>query len=503
VTKPRAIALGAVLLLIGILVLRFALPSPPPPAPRPPAIVIPPLPDRPPSVPVAAPSPSPAPPEPPPADRLRPYIEKLGRARLLRDRRTLDELRRKPPPIFDTDREPLRAWVGGDLFLAAGVAELARLFGWQDAVPALAAALGRPGHELLKDVVIESLASLGGDAAETALLSALRNDADDGIRLRCVAALPGFHGAEVYRCLIDALRDPIPRVRSAAAAALARMNAAGTVDALLRALGEERDPSVQADLAVSTYAVGGEASREPLVRLLELRPESAELLRLRVRLRDDSRYRRPYERGFFEPGGPSIPYDGTKPRIGITIEEGAGVTPGEIAILLFGVAPLDRYRGWFYLRKADEFPSMKAYDGYGNPLDSVPYGDFEGTVFLHFRDPASFAKGILGYTKGCHAYVQGTSLLHEFGHAFAKLGDEYADGSRDAAANLFQQPAAPWMPLVTAQLLPVPQRRDADFYVPSENCFLSNKPEHSRYCPVCQLEIHARMAEMCGAPLPW
>ena len=172
-------------------------------------------------------------------------------------------------------------------------------------------------------------------------------------------------------------------------------------------------------------------------------------------------------------------------------------------MLLFGAAPLDRYRAWFYLRKADDFPSTAAYDVTGNPMEPVPYGELEGTVFLHFKDPASFAQGVLGYTTGCHAFVQGASLLHEFGHALARLGDEYEDGSKAAAANLSGLPAAPWMPLVSSGLLPAPPRRDSSFFIPSENCYLNNRPTQSRYCPVCQLEIHARMAELAGAPLPW
>jgi hypothetical protein len=59
------------------------------------------------------------------------------------------------------------------------------------------------------------------------------------------------------------------------------------------------------------------------------------------------------------------------------------------------------------------------------------------------------------------------------------------------------------MPLVTSTILPAPLRRDAAFFIPSGDCFLSSDPAQSRYCPVCQLEIHARIAELAGAPLPW
>jgi hypothetical protein len=443
------------------------------------------------------------PPERPSPDRLRPFLEKLGRARILRDRKTLAALRGQVPPVFESDLPVLSSWLGEDLFISAGIAELVRLFGLHDAVPALAATLAKPGHPFLKDVIVESLAALGGDAAEVALLEALQHDSDDTIRLRCAGALSGVHAPEVYGALIQALHDPSSRVRSSAGRSLARLNNAGTVDALLRALGEERDPGVQAELVVSTFAAGGEASREALLRMLDLRPGAADILRSRTKAHDDARYRRLYPRSFFDPGGPAIPFDAAQQRIGITLEPGAMIEPREVANQLFGAAPLDRYRGWFFIRKADDFPDPKAYDGFGNPMEPVPYGDLEGKVFLHFKDPTSFAKGVLGYTTGCHAFVQSASLLHEFGHAFANLGDEYADGSQDNAANLFRQSTVPWMPLVGAALLPAPLRRDAEFFMPSENCYLNNSPAQSRYCPVCQLEILARIAELTGAPLPW
>jgi hypothetical protein len=499
--KSRTIALAAFLLLAGVFLLRLSRPTPVPAPPRR-ELEIPPLPNLPTAPLVVRRAQAPLPERPSP-DRLRPFLEKLGRACILRDRRTLAALRAQVPPVFDSDLPALMTQLGEDLFVSAGIADLARLFGWNDAVPSLAAVLGKPGRIFLKDVLIESLAALGGDAAEVALLGALQNDEDDTIRLRCAGSLSGFRTPEVYGALIRALHDPSLRVRSAAGMALARMNVSGTLDALLRALGEERDPATQADLVVSAFAAGGEATRETLVQMLGARPGAADILRSRTRTRDDSRYQRTYNRAFFEPGGPPIPFDAAKRKIGITLEPGASVAPPEVAILLFGTAPLDRFREWFFIRKADDFPDPKAYDGFGNPMGPVPYGDLEGTVFLHFKDPTSFAKGVLGYTAGCHAFVQGASLLHEFGHAFAGLGDEYADGSQDSAANLFRQPTVPWMPLVASSLLPAPLQRDSAFFIPSDNCYLSNNPAQSRYCPVCQLEIHARIAELAGAPLAW
>jgi len=501
VTKTRILVLASLLLMAGTLIYYLRRPASIPELPRP-AVEIPPLPDRPLLLPARLRAQAP-PPELPSPERLRPFLDRLGRARILRDRRTLEALRAHAPLIFDSDLPSLLSQFGDDLFISAGIAELARSFAWNDAVPVLAELLHRPGHGFLKDVVIDSLAALGGDAAGVALIKALQKDGDDAVRLRCAGALSAFRSPEAYGALIEALHDPSARVRSSAAGSLARMNFAGTVDALLRALGEEQDSAVQADLAVSVFAAGGEASRETLVQILALRPAAADMLRARTAVRDDARYRRPYNRAFFDPGGPLLALDAAKGRIGITLEPGAGVSPSEVAILLFSAAPLDRYRAWFFIRKADDFPDPKAFDGFGNPMGPVPYGELEGTVFLHFKDPTTFAKGVLGYTMGCNAFVQGASLLHEFGHAFAALGDEYAEGSQEPAANLFRQPAVPWLPLIASDLLPSPLHRDAGFFIPSDNCYMNNSPAQNRYCPVCQLAILARIAELTGGRPPW
>lgn len=500
--RTRTIAAAAALLFAGALALRMCRPPAPPPTPPRPEVEIPVLPAPPPAVRVPRPLPPPPPATPDP-ERLRAFLTDLGRARLLRDRRTLDRLRAAVPPVFDSDFPWIYGWLSGDLFLGAGAAELSRLFGRQDSVPPLAGALRAASHPFLKDILIETLGAIGGDAAEAALISGLRDDGDDSIRLRCAAALAGFHAPETMRSLILALGDPSPRVRTAAAAALARLNPTGAVDALLRALRDERDAGVQADLVMSAYAGAPESVRDLIRQSVLGLPAAGEILRTRVRIQDESRYRRPYERTFFEPGGPAIPRGPTGKRIGITLETGAAITPREVGSMLFSVAPLDRYRDWFYVRKASDFPATAAFDASGNALPDVPYDDLEGTVFLHFKDPATFAEGVLGFTQGCHAFVQGVSLLHEFGHAFGTLGDEYADGSRFDASNVSRKAAAPWRPLIQFGVLAAPIRRDADFYIPSDNCFLNNSPLQSRYCPVCQLQVHSRMAELAGAPLQW
>jgi hypothetical protein len=498
-TLLRVAAAGAVLLFAAILLHSFR--GAPPPSRRAAPLELP--------APVAplAPPERPRVPEPGRAaaspERLRGYLESLGRARLVRDRRTLEELRRRGPPVFEEDFEWIRSCLRGDLMAAAGAAELIGAFGRRDGVGDLAAALSGPSSPLLKDVLIESLGALGGDGAAAALIGVVRNDPDEGMRARAAAAMGGFAGPEAYAVLAGALRDPSSVVRSAAAAALARLPSRETVERLLWALAGEADPRVQAELAIGAWNAGGEARREEIIRAIVERPALLALIQERRRARDDSRYGHDWPRSFFEPGQAPVPRPSGARRIGITVETGPGITLPEVAARIFAAAPLDRYRDWFRFRRAEEFPSPRSYDSFGAFAGDVPYDELDGSVFLRYRDPKTFQPGVLGYTRGCEAVVSDVSMLHEFGHAFAHLADEYPDGSSFDAANVARQLPAPWEQMIRASTLPEPLRRDAAFFIPSGDCHLANRPGPTRFCPVCQLEIHARMAELAGAPLPW
>lgn len=437
-------------------------------------------------------------------ERLLPLLEKLGRARLVRDRRSQAELRRRLEPIYEEDFEWIRGRLAGDLIAAAGAAELVVAFGRGEAVGDLAAVLARAtSSTLLKDVAIDALGELKGDGAVAALVTAARNDADEGVRARAASALGGFVGPEAYITLTAVLRDPSAVVRSAAATALLRMPSRDAVVALMVALAAETDPRIQADLAVAAYSMSEGSQRVDVVQAILARPALLGVVEERRRVKDDSRYRPPYDRSFFEPGQRPVERPTAARRVGITVETGPTLTLPEAAARLFAAAPLDRYRDWFRLRKAEEFPSARAYDSYGQPAGDVPYDDLDGTVFLRFRDPKSFDPGVLGYTRGCEAFVSDVSMLHEFGHAFARLGDEYAEGTAVEAPNVARTSPPVWERLISGATLSEPVHRDKSYLVPSADCHMANRAGPTRFCPVCQLEIHARMWEVAGAPLPW
>jgi hypothetical protein len=257
-------------------------------------------------------------------------------------------------------------------------------------------------------------------------------------------------------------------------------------------------------MAAAAYAAGGESAREPLLRTLEAVPSALSAVQRRLRMEGEARYRAAYPRAFFEPGGmPAVPFDPSRRRIGVTVELGPGMKLEEAVGPLFAAAPLDRYRSVFHFRRAEEFPLPRSYDAYGAPIGETPWNELDGTVFLRFREPEDFPEGVLGVTRGCDALVLPVSLLHEFGHALARLGDEYDGGNADDRVNLARAEPAPWAPLVAGGHLPAPSRRDATFLVPSADCHMGNRPGPSRYCPVCQLELHARICALAGLPLPW
>ena len=503
-TRTRAVAAGASLVLLCVLLLRLCRPpAAPPPAPR----------DDAPSVLLPPPPPPPLPPPAPPAalarggsrdpERLRAVLARLGRARLLRDAKGLARLRAAIPPVFESDLSWIVDRLRDELVLAAGAAEFIRSFRLRP-VAELGEALVAPVHPFLKDVLIETLAAIGGDGAVVPLLSALRSDADSSARARAALALAGFEGPEAYHALVAALGDPAPAVRSAAAGALGRMKSREAVSILLGRMEGEADPEVQASLATSAWWAGGDSARPDVVGALRAHPGAGRAVERLARMEGDARYRAPFPPSFFEPGGAeALAFDPSRRRIGITVELGPGMKLEEVTRPIFAAAPFDRYRAAFHFRLADEFPAPRAYDSYANPMGEVPWSESDGTVFLRFREPEDFPERVLGVTRGCEALVTPVSLLHELGHALARLGDEYEGGTAEERVNLARGREVPWAPLAAAGRLPVPVRRDDAFLVPSEDCHMANRPGPTRFCPVCQLEIHARVAALTGAPLPW
>lgn len=433
-----------------------------------------------------------------PVDRskLRDWIARLGRAVAVKDRRTYAELKASPPAIYESDVPWIYSLLKEELFTAAGAAEILAWFAPAGAAEELAAMLRGSAHVAAKDVAVSSLASLGATAA---LLDVLRSNPEGSIRARAATALAGSEAAR--QALLDALHDSDPNVRRAAADALRE----ASVDVLLATIPNEPDAEIAAELAVTAYR-SDPKSLPRIYELLDRRPDVRKTLQERLKLGDDSRYAAAYEPSFFRDGGAVIAPDARQRRIGITVQGRL-----EDARLLFSRAPLDRYREYFYFRIESEFAddlasgaAPRAYDAEGRPI-VAPANDLDGHVHLRFRDPKEFARGILGFTEGRESFVTEVSLLHEFGHALARLADEYDHplASNLGEANVDRPGRDPkWSPLIRqGHLGPAVPRGTR--VIPSSSCFMNNRPADDRWCPVCQLELISAICALTGAPAPW
>lgn len=255
-----------------------------------------------------------------------------------------------------------------------------------------------------------------------------------------------------------------------------------------------------------------------------------------IQAQQDGRYSFKYTEDFFNPGGSEIEFNTSiHNKIGILFQNYTGISLSEIADMIFNTSPFDRYRQFFYFRIEEEFrediannniTSTRAYDYNGRPIASgLPISEGRGAfnlIFLKFgfREVIQCScKGATIHTnQGNFSFVGEDSILHEIGHAFAELADEYSGprSSNFAAINLEDRNAnrLKWSGLIQHGFLPDRriERREiiggvdkGKFLIPSDNCYMNNhtSPKDSRYCPVCQLAIIDRISQLSGTIPPW
>jgi hypothetical protein len=268
----------------------------------------------------------------------------------------------------------------------------------------------------------------------------------------------------------------------------------------------------------------------------------------------DPRYEYVYSKDFFRPGGERVRFNqNLHLKIGIVIKNRSPMSIPDIIAEIFSVAPFDRYRDFFVfvnqydvdrgIRNRDFF--IRAYNGYGREIPGgLDIGESSiraGLIVLnveHFE----FAKtGTKGYSKNQTATAQKMTILHELGHAFANLGDEYSikenehDLERREALRSVgvsydhmhykvwnteypnidyrSHEALKWQPLVeqgfiSARRYPRVQIKDGQdegrFLIPTDKCIM-NRILHDKmeFCPVCQLQIIDRICQLTGAIPPW
>lgn len=248
----------------------------------------------------------------------------------------------------------------------------------------------------------------------------------------------------------------------------------------------------------------------------------------------DGRYPSKYPEDFFGPGGAEVNFNPSiHKKIGILIQNRARLSLSEITHMIFKTAPFDRYKRFFYFRIEEEFRediannnilSTRAYDYSGRAIPGgLPVSEGQGSfnlVFLRFglREVIRCScKGVTIQTnQGNFAYVGEDSILHEIGHAFAGLADEYSDSraSDFTAVNLEDRHAhkLKWSGLIEQGFLPNRRIERVEivdgidrgrFLIPSNNCYMNNHQNDDRYCPVCQLAIIGRISQLSGVIPPW
>lgn len=457
------------------------------------------------------------------------FLAALGRALVFHDQAWLDALGKKKLEIEGDYLPALLAIARGPAMLFSRVAavELLGRMEARDAVPALAEVIASR-EPFLQEASLRALARIATPPAIEAIAASLPAMLDPGLRVRAARALAQAGGESAYAALIALLTDPDERVRAEAAVALGRRGDARAVGPLVAAATVAQHPETLIAALSAAFTLDSRALGSAQVAdLLDRRPEARRELDRRIRPAADTRFTANYPPGFFDDGGLPVRFDeGEDARIGVLVDPGrSGMDVGEIASRIFAKAPFDRYREFFYLRLSAEYeedlsrgaPRPRAYDARGTFLPSgMPVSILDATFVLRFTSAEQLMPGVSGVTRGHEAEVTLDSLLHEVGHAFAELGDEYdsvrAGDLGGANLELREAGVAKWQGLVDRGFLPrekIPRRQVAEgndigkYDVPSGDCFMNNHPTDQRYCPVCQLEIIDRVCRLTGAARPW
>lgn len=275
---------------------------------------------------------------------------------------------------------------------------------------------------------------------------------------------------------------------------------------------------------------------------------------LRDEMYFDDRYTYTYPKDFFRTGGKRVWFNqNLHLKIGILVNNRSGMSMAEVIAEIFTVAPLDRYRDFFVFVNKDDVDRgrrnrnffIRAYNGYGREIP----GGFDigessiraGLIVLHVESYEFTKTGTKGYAKNQTATAQKMTILHELGHAFAELGDEYSikeneyDLEKREAYNTVGlsfdylhrkvwdseypnidyrgREILKWQPLVDQGFIPdrrfprIQLQNGVDhgrFVTPTGTC-LMNRILHDKmeFCPVCQLQIIDRISELSGVMPPW
>ncbi len=268
----------------------------------------------------------------------------------------------------------------------------------------------------------------------------------------------------------------------------------------------------------------------------------------------EDKYMVEYPRDFFRTGGKKVHYNSALHlKIGVVVKNQSGMLINEIIDEIFSRSPFDRYRDFFiFLRESDIRRAKRrrnyfvsAYDSYGRSIPggfNIAEGAVRAGLVVLDANSYEFSKtGTLGYSRNKLATAQKITILHEFGHALAGLGDEYSinddknsGGKREALASIGisydyirskvwereypnidyrSHKILKWEPLIIQGFLPRERIKRVEimggadsgrFLIPSHKCIMNRIGGNDiGFCPVCQLQIIDAICSMTGVVPPW
>ncbi len=143
----------------------------------------------------------------------------------------------------------------------------------QAAVPALIPYLGSL-RAVVRRATARALGEIGGDEALLALIPAARNQTDPDLRKAAILALCNLGAVEHEAVFAEALTDPHPSVRIAAAEAVGELGLRGVAPALRTVLGEFDDEAS----SEAAYALGGIGVAEDLALIVDAARRSRSII---------------------------------------------------------------------------------------------------------------------------------------------------------------------------------------------------------------------------------
>ena len=268
----------------------------------------------------------------------------------------------------------------------------------------------------------------------------------------------------------------------------------------------------------------------------------------------EDRYLYDYPKDFFLTGGEPVRFNSAVHlKIGVIVRNQSKLLINEIIAEIFSTAPFDRYRSFFVFLREDDIQRAKrnrsfyvpAYDSYGRSLPggfNIAQSSVRAGLIVLDASNYEFKKtGTLGFSRNNTATAQKLTILHEFGHAIAGLGDEYSinRGVRDIEKqkaysaigvsyeylhskiwtkeypnlDYRSHKILKWRNLIKQGFIEDKRIKrielnngydEGRFFIPCERCIMNRLVDSKiEFCPVCQLQIIESISYLTGAIPPW